>query len=42
MNNQPKFPISDEEMKVLLEKYPFLKHRYYWKPVPEDVNKTDA
>ena len=42
MSNQLKFPISDEEMKVLLEKYPFLKHRYYWKPVPEDVNKTDA
>jgi len=42
MSNQPKFPISDEEMKVLLEKYPFLKHRYYCKPIPEDVNKTDA
>jgi hypothetical protein len=42
MSNQPKFPISDEKMLELLNKYPFLKHRYYWKPVPEDVNKTDA
>lgn len=42
MSNQPKFPISDEKMLELLNKYPFVKHRYYCKPVPEDVNKTDV
>lgn len=37
-----KFPISDEKMLELLKKYPFLKHRYFWKAEPDDVNKTDA
>lgn len=42
MSTQPKFPISDEKMLELLNKYPFLKHRHFWKQVPDDVYKTDA
>lgn len=38
----PKYPISDEDMLELLKKYPFLKHSYFWKQEPDDVNKTDA
>lgn len=38
---RPKYPISDKDMLELLRKYPFLKHRYFWKPMPEDVYKTD-
>ena len=40
MSNQPKFPISDEEMKVLLEKYPFLCFKSWWSSKPKFTQKT--
>ena len=39
--NNAKFPISDADMLALLGKYPFLKHRNYWKTVPDDCYHTD-
>lgn len=40
--NEAKFPISDKDMLELLNKYPFLKMRNWWKPEPDDIYKTDA
>lgn len=40
MSNQPKFPISDEEMKVLLEKYQFLCFKSWWSSKPKFTQKT--
>ena len=39
---EPRYPISDSDMLALLKKYPFLKHRAFWKPEPDDVYATDA
>lgn len=37
---EAKYPISNDRMAELLEKYPFLKHRYFWKLEPDDVYTT--
>ena len=39
--NEAKYPISDEKMLELLTKYPFLKHRRFWKAEPDDVYDND-
>lgn len=39
--NEAKYPISDEKMLELLKKYPFLKHRRFWKAEPDDVYDND-
>ena len=35
-----KYPIDDKKMEELLEKYPFLKHRHFWKLEPDEVYGT--
>ena len=42
MSHEAKFPIGNDRMLELLNKYPFLKHKKVWSVNLEDCYKTDA